>query len=419
MDILTLCLAHEILTQRSIRKVARRTGRSPSTVSGALTRIETEIAVPLVRRGGTNLVLTLEAERRLPQIASAVAHIERFLHEAGLSGDKIPLIRIDLLMRFSSVVHSGSIRASARSLGVGQPQLTRQMADLERLIGGALLGRSVTGVRTTALGKRLVPIAEAIVADWETISRAASVRFRRDLATWRIGTVVPLGHESSIARMLANLVVNWAPHQNRHPLQISSHTADELMIGLKSRRFDLIVLDHSRVPHDFNHTVISSSPLALVGSRAVMAGAPDVPTLLLDRPLVLPSERSGIRLEAMRYFERVLSAEQLARLEITEINSIPVIINLVAYHDYISVLPQGSLTRLPFQLTQISIAPDHMQTLAMVWRRSGLPDTLLDAVYRSTVSERSFLDHARGQSAPGADPAPTPPPTSSAAPAND
>ena len=50
MDVLTLCLAHEVLTLQSIRKVARQTGCAPSTVSGALSRLEAAVAVPLVRR---------------------------------------------------------------------------------------------------------------------------------------------------------------------------------------------------------------------------------------------------------------------------------------------------------------------------------------------------------------------------------
>ena len=385
MDVLTLCLAHEVLTLQSIRKVARQTGCAPSTVSGALSRLEAAVAVPLVRRDrAASFVLTLEAQHRLPALTALVGRIRDFLREAGRPvGERPPAVGIKALLRFAAIAHSGSIRGSARSLKIGQPQLTRQMSDLERMLGATLLTRSAAGALPTALGERLLPIAEGIVMEWEALSHAASERFRKELATWRIGTVVPLGHESSIARMLARLTINWSPHQARHPLHISSHSAEELMAGLKSRRFDLIVVDHNRIPSDFISTTLSTTPLALVGQRRLMARTSDVAALLTDHPVVLPSQRNGIRQEAMHYMEGRLGREQLAAIPIVEIDSIPVIINLVAEHGYLSVLPQSAIARLPFDLGHVSLAPGHMLTLAMAWRRGGLPEALLNAVHRS------------------------------------
>lgn len=387
MDLLTLGLCREILSSRSIRRAAAALGRAPSTASGALFRLESEIAVPLVRREGAALVLTLEAERCLPAIIATCERAQAFLHTAGLGQAPVPPIRLDTLLRFQVVAQSGSIRAAARNLGVGQPQLTRQMRDLERVIGQPLLARTPRGVGLTPLGRRLVPLAEGIVTEWEQVSSAAAERFRRHASAWRIGTVMPLGHESSIARMLARLAVLWAPHQRRHPLQISSHSADELMAGLKSRRFDLVVLDHGLVPRDFHSLLISRSPLALVGAPHLLTS--DAAAAVTRHPLVLASPRSGIRQETMRWLEGLLGPERTRAVEILEVEAMPVIINLVAHHGYLSVLPLASVLRLPFDLAHVSLAPGHMRELVMVWRRSGLPDALIDAVYRATLHEQA------------------------------
>lgn len=398
MDLLALCLCHETLTARSIRLAAARTRRAPSTISGALARMEAEIAVPMVRRKGASLVLTLEAERRMPGISMAVAKTHELMREVGRGEEQIPSVRIETLMRFAVVARSGSIRAAARSLNVGQPQLSRQMSDLEKVLGCSLLARTARGVAATALGNRIMQIGEAIVEEWEQLSRAAAVRFRRGIMTWRIGTVLPLGHESSIARMLAKLTVNWKPNQSRHPLHISGHTADELISGLKTRQFDLVLLDHKQVPREFRSQLVLSSELVLVAAAGVLNTDCELSDVLRRLPLALPSVRSGIRQVAMRYLERQLGPDIPQTMDIVEIDAVPVIINLVAHYGYLSVLPLSAVERLPYQFSHISLGPEFRQELVMVWRRSGLPDTLLDAVYRSTLHEQSIVETSRRDS---------------------
>lgn len=58
----------------------------------------------------------------------------------------------------------------------------------------------------------------------------------------------------------------------------------------------------------------------------------------------------------------------------------PVIINLVAAHGHLSVLPLDSVARLPFPLRRISLAPDHMQRLVVAWRRGDGPEPLIEAL---------------------------------------
>ena len=388
MDTLTLALTHEALSLRSIRQASRKMHRAPSTVSTALSRLEAAIALPLMNRENGNLVLTVEAERRLPAITATVRHIDELLAVSGQTdADKAPSFSIECLARFSAVAHTGSIRSAARSLGVGQPQLARQMAGMERHLNCKLLARSANGVELTEQGHRVLASAQAIVEGWREISRAADNRFRRDIRTWHIGTIMPLGHESSISAMLADLVVEWAPQQARHPLRITSGTADTLLAGLKSREYDVVVLDHGHIPADLDSAVISSTPFAIVGHADTIAGISDIPTLLHRHPIALPSRKSGVRQEAARFIEAALGEDAANRIDILEIDSIPVITNLVVRHGYLSVLPLASIMRLPFSLARISLEPDHIQRLVVVWRRNSMPKPLVDAIKRNCVAD--------------------------------
>lgn len=384
MDLQTLSLVHDILESRSIRKTARTQGLAPSTLSGALARFEAALATTVVRREGTALVLTLEAERRLPHLAAIRQQTDML---RGLTGcGAVPPVSLAMLTRFGHVVQAGSIRRAAAVAGIGQPQLTRQMAGLEQGLGQPLLVRGATGVGVTETGRALLPVFDAILSAWESLSQEAARRGQRARPAWQIGTVVPLGHESGIAGMLAHLIEDWAPHQARHPLVISSHMADELLAGLKARRFDLIVLDHPHVPRDFHSLTVSTTPLALVGPHALFDSGADPATLLGRYPLALPRLRSGIRQEAMRYLERLLGAEASRRLRIVEIDSIPVIIRLLAHGEYLSVLPEASLLRLPYAFGRVTLPPEHVQHLVIAWRRSGLPQALLDSLHRAALA---------------------------------
>lgn len=380
MDIATLTLVHAVLTERGIRRAAKVIGRPPASVSAALKRMEAAIAVPLVRREGGNLVPTLEAQRRLADLAAARAAISDLLALAQEARETVPAISISALERFLAIAHCGSIRAAAQQIGVGQPQLTRQIADLEKALGYALLTRSAAGVVCTANGLAAMPLAETLSEIWARLSRASADRFRRSAATWRLGSVMPLGPESEIARMLATLTARWHRARPRQPLFLSSTTADELIAGLKSRRFDAVLLDVADFPGEFEGRLVSQGPLALAGQPELFATSKPLADILTANPIAVPSLRSGLRQQAARFLENTLSETERQRLTITEVDSIPVIINLVLNHGYLSVLPQSSLSRVRNAPAMIRLDESYAQSLSLVWPKNALSRQLGEAM---------------------------------------
>jgi LysR family nitrogen assimilation transcriptional regulator len=399
MDIATLSLVHAILEERGIRRAAKAGNRPVASVSAALKRFEAAIAVPLVRREGGNFVPTLEAQSRMPDLSAANRAIQMLL-SPGSAGqwNAVPSISLTALDRFVTVARSGSIRGAARTAGTGQPQLTRQMADLERDLGYRLLIRSPSGIACTPAGLAAIPIAESLLDIWQRLSRASGDRFRRAAATWRLGSVMPLGPESEIARMLAALTAEWHRARPRQPLFISSTTADELIAGLKSRRFDVVLLDLETFPAEFEGRLISRAPLALTGHVSLFAAhGEDIRGLLQANPIAVPSLKSGLRQQAEQFVSKMLGEQERSRLTVTEVDSIPVILNLVMNHGYLSILPESSTARVRNAPAMRRLGPGYMQNLCLVWQKNALSRQAGEAMLAmmlATPTESEPQDHA-------------------------
>jgi DNA-binding transcriptional LysR family regulator len=74
-------------------------------------------------------------------------------------------LRWDDLKLFLVVHEQGSLSAAARTLKLGQPTLSRRIAELEEVIGEALFERKSQGTILTAAGCRLLPAAQCM-AEW-------------------------------------------------------------------------------------------------------------------------------------------------------------------------------------------------------------------------------------------------------------
>lgn len=66
---------------------------------------------------------------------------------------------------FLAVAETGSVSAAARRLRLGQPTVSRRLAELERLVGETLFRRSVSGAALTDAGERLLAPARRM-AEW-------------------------------------------------------------------------------------------------------------------------------------------------------------------------------------------------------------------------------------------------------------
>jgi DNA-binding transcriptional LysR family regulator len=75
---------------------------------------------------------------------------------------------------FLAVLRDGTLSGAARELGLTQPTLGRQIAELERRLGTALFVRSQRGLVPTDAARDIAPHAEAMAAAAGSMLRAAS-----------------------------------------------------------------------------------------------------------------------------------------------------------------------------------------------------------------------------------------------------
>lgn len=378
VDTATLIAIDSVLTTRSVRGAARALGRPASTIAASIARFEGEISVRLVERAGSGLVASLEAVRLEPEITAA-ANLAR-----AISPDHA--IKLEALERFARVASLGSIRRAARSMGLGQPQLTRQIAQLEGMLGQTLLQRGSSGSSVTTDGARIATAADALLTAWRGLSRASEERFRKTAATARLGSIIPLGYESEIARLLANLAARWLAERPRAPLFVSSTTAEDLLAGLKTGLFDVAFLDTERLPSDLEGEVVGRTPLAVVG---VAEGYNSIADALLAAPLAVPSARSGLRQRINRILDEHLNETERSAVRLIEIDSIPVILNLVLHHGFVSVLPQASVTRIRSDLRQLSLPGEYDMNFWLCWPRgnAAIGRAILATIDQSSAPE--------------------------------
>ena len=395
MNVASLLIAHAVLTLGGVRDAARVLGRPVSSVDAALLRLQSRIATPLIVSGKGRISLTLEGRRLAPHLKSAADCVVDLVRLSGGTADEdleIRAARLSVsllsLVRFMAVIGKGSIRAAAMDIGIGQPQLTRQMKTLETGLALDLFERSVHGVAPTGAGRELFRIAERLEAAWGRLTISAGDRFRRSDRMIRLGSIAPLGRESRVAQVLALLAAEWPKTEPRRPLFISSANSEELLAGLNDRTYDVALLETTEIPPHVDCASIFRSSLAIVGSAGLAAiRGRDVRSLLLTAPVALPSLGSGLRQKFEALVDDVLQPDERRRLRFVEVDSIPVIANLLLEHGYISLLPQWAVSGLR-RVGAISLPPSHDIHLLLAWRRHSAAEEVaraLQAILRRTM----------------------------------
>lgn len=379
MDTATLATALAVMRESSVRGAATLLCRPPSSVADAFERFENELALKLASRRDGGLSLTLAGEslaRSIPALTETLARIAAIAGQSPVDGGRVlswaakNAIPLTALHNFGVVIRAGSIRRAARELGIGQPNLSRQVAALERMLGQKLLVRELHGCEPTADGLEFSEAALALATKFASLAGPARGRFAHELHTVRLGTIIPVGHESQLAARLAALVAEWRDNDGKPDLFVSSTTAEDLAEGLRAGRFDVALTDIALRNKRFESREVFSGELVIVGpADAVATGAAIQP--LVDRHLIaVPSLRSGLRQSVSEALEPFLGGESQAAERLVEVDALPIVINLVLDHGYLTVLPLEAVAALdrPVGIVRLPDAP--RVGFHLVWRRT-------------------------------------------------
>jgi molybdate transport repressor ModE-like protein len=112
------------------------------------------------------------------------------------------LDRYEFMRLFVRIAESGSLSKAARSVGVSQPTASRQLKQLEGLLGVQLVLRSTHDLALTDAGNRFLEDARTMLADWET--SIDTLRDEREELKGRIRVAVPVALGQTILATIAS-----------------------------------------------------------------------------------------------------------------------------------------------------------------------------------------------------------------------
>lgn len=108
------------------------------------------------------------------------------MHTSARGGIDAQLIDWNLLKSFCMVAELGSVSRAAPALGLSQPTVSRQIAELETALGASVFERVARGVALTSAGRALLEPAQRMLAAARTASLAAAAQGSEASGTVRI-----------------------------------------------------------------------------------------------------------------------------------------------------------------------------------------------------------------------------------------
>lgn len=238
-----------------------------------------------------------------------------------------------------AVVDAGSFSRAASAIRVAQPALSRQVVELERIVGVELLVRLARGVRPTEAGRALYREAASILHRMERLPEIARS------AGGDVEGVVVLGLSSTLASFLTGPFLEAC--RTAYPrVKLSLITADSVM--LKSRInagfLDLAVVYEDEPSPGFTRERLYRQRLYLVGKgpQADDAAAVSIADLAV-LPIVLPAPPNVTRI----LLDRAFVAAGTAPNVVAEADVLSGLLAAVQRGLGNTILPTGDLRDVP------------------------------------------------------------------------
>ena len=268
---------------------------------------------------------------------------------------------------FVAITESGNIGDAARRLGVSQPSLSAQLADMEHHLGARLFERGRHGALPTPAAERILPHARHILREAQTLKAAA-----RESATTLSGRL-RLGALPSVGPYLLPPALREL--HSRYPdlrVEVREERDSELAAHLLEGRFDVVIGLHDPDGQGESYRLLTERFYICSAHDDPLAGkGPISPEALKGRTLL--SLGSGHRLTAQ---VAALAEISGARVSIDyEGTSLDAIRAMSAMGDSIAILPSlyaVSEAKSDPGLTVRPIdSPLATREIALTWRRTS------------------------------------------------
>ncbi len=195
--------------------------------------------------------------------------------------------RLAAMEAFVLVIESGSFSAAARRLNVGQPAVSKSVAQLEDRLGVRLLVRSTRGLTPTEAGLSFYERARRSIEEADEAELAARGAGRGLTGKLRVCAAV------TFARI--HLMPRLAEFLTRHPDLEMEVVLDDRNIDLVQEGIDVALRMGRLVDSTLPARRIASARHAVVGTPAYFAraGEPGAPGDLMSHEVIVYAQRGG------------------------------------------------------------------------------------------------------------------------------
>lgn len=191
------------------------------------------------------------------------------------------------MQTFVSVVDAGSFSGAARQLGLGQPAVSKAVAQLEARLGVALLLRSTRTLLPTEAGRRYYEHARRALDAADAAEQAARGAFAALTGQLRVCAAV------TFARL--HLVPALQPFLDRHPGLELDLILDDRIVDLLEEGLDVALRMGALDDSALVARRLAQSPRRVLGTPAYFAraGRPQTPDELAAHQTIVYAQRGG------------------------------------------------------------------------------------------------------------------------------
>ncbi|MDJ0878162.1 MAG: hydrogen peroxide-inducible genes activator [Halieaceae bacterium] len=183
---------------------------------------------------------------------------------------------------FVAVSRFGSFRRAAEELGISQPTITAQVAQLEKTLAVVLFERGRGGATPTPAGRQLLPIARRTLEELDNLLATAGTASSSGAAIYRLGVKSTLG-PYILPRILPAVHARY-----RHlKLYVREEPPSRLEAALENGDLDLVL---TALPT--NSSELDGEQLLKEDIKLVMSA--DHP--LADKPVLTPADLAGAQI---------------------------------------------------------------------------------------------------------------------------
>jgi DNA-binding transcriptional LysR family regulator len=300
----------------------------------------------------------------------------------------LPVFDSRRLLYFYHVAKLGSISLAQAVLNAPQPVISRHINKLEEEIGLQLLDRNGRGVTMTQFGEILFRRAESILQAMEDAIEELELARRQPTGQVRIAAPATF-----MTLYMPEIIRRFMHEQPDVELVAAQALTGEIYEKLIADKVDIgIVLNvPNRAKFDV-HQLLVEPMVCIVGKGHPLAGETSITRKMLGgHRLVVPSSALGLR----QLIDSYMNAGGLAIIAHLQIDSVPLIREVVAQNQLATLLPQ-STSRLEFdsaKFTTIEMVPTLTRTLYAASPKDGRRGQFVSALMRHIVdvfSETAF-----------------------------